>query len=375
MKTINNYNSKFLINNSTFLKLFFLAIALNTFNSMNAQSVFVGWTVSDTRIETGSTGLILGKPSASELTSGKFHVGLYNSNKYGNLQIITNESRSVFLSTGSVGIGLNSTPTHKLQVNGQIRAQNALIGDKNGEFAFFGNAKQNESSADFKNYALIQSNGGTTFLNSCKNTALSLRIDNVDELVIADATSTFKNVLKVESPGGIYNPGGVHYLAGSTVLGSYSPVVGAVLTVDGRVYISENGGTERGFKNASLGNYQDYLLWVEKGIAATDVAVTKLVHWPDYVFNANYKLNTLNELDAFIKVNGHLPTMPSAKEVEENGFTITDMTKRTVKTIEELTLHIIEQQKLSVEQQKLVALQAKLIESLEKRIYTLESRL
>jgi hypothetical protein len=369
MKTINNYNSKFLINNSTFLKLFFLAIALNTFNGLKAQSLSTGWTVDGTRIKTASTGLILGDLYSYEINEkDRFNVGLYNSNKYGNLQIITNANRHIFFDTGKVCIGCTSTPSHRFQVKGYIRAEDALIGNKIGEFAFFGNAYRDQAPNDFKNYAILQSKEGATFLNSSKGNLLSLRLDNTDKLVLAEFKSTFKNVLRVEAVGGGYNPGGTHYLAGSTVLGNDKPVPGAVLTVDGRVYISEFGGTERGFNNLLSDNYKDYLLWVEKGIAATDVAVTKLVQWPDYVFNADYKLNTLNELDAFIKVNGHLPTMPSAKEVEKIGFTITDMTKRTVQTIEELALH-------TIEQQKLIENQAKMIELLEKRLSTLESRL
>jgi hypothetical protein len=146
-------------------------------------------------------------------------------------------------------------------------------------------------------------------------------------------------------------------------------VPNTVLTVDGRTYISENGGTEEGFGSgfASNVNYQDYLLWVEEGIVSADFAIAEVGVWPDYVFNNDYKLKSLEDVEKNIKEKGHLHTMPSAKEVTKNGFTVKDITKRVVKTIEELTLHTIEQQK-QLEKQKI------LIEALTKRLSKLETQ-
>lgn len=145
-------------------------------------------------------------------------------------------------------------------------------------------------------------------------------------------------------------------------------VTGARLTVDGRVYISEEGGTEKGFQNQTSQNYKDFLLWVEEGIVSQDFAISETQHWPDYVFEADYKLGTLNELANFIKENGHLPNFPSAKEVEEKGFTVNDMTKRTVKTIEELTLHTLEQEKQINQQKKQIQLLMNRLEALESNV-------
>lgn|GEM_PF-5455776 len=50
-------------------------------------------------------------------------------------------------------------------------------------------------------------------------------------------------------------------------------------------------------------------------------------------------------MEQHITTKGYLHTMPSASEIEEKGFTVKDMTQRTVKTIEELTLHTIAQEK------------------------------
>ncbi len=81
--------------------------------------------------------------------------------------------------------------------------------------------------------------------------------------------------------------------------------------------------------------------------------------WPDYVFEDDYNLRSLEEIEKFIKANNHLPEVPSAKEVEENGVELGMMNTLLLKKIEELTLYLLEQKEVNE------AL-AKRIEKLEK---------
>jgi hypothetical protein len=67
--------------------------------------------------------------------------------------------------------------------------------------------------------------------------------------------------------------------------------------------------------------------------------------WPDYVFAKDYNLRPLDELEQYIKENHHLPEIPSAKEVEENGIDLGDMQSKLLLKIEELTLYILSLQK------------------------------
>ena len=67
--------------------------------------------------------------------------------------------------------------------------------------------------------------------------------------------------------------------------------------------------------------------------------------WPDYVFEPNYKLRSLEEIEKFIKSEKHLPEVPSSAEVEENGIALGEMNALLLKKIEELTLHLIELKK------------------------------
>src|SRR5690606_5267557 len=75
-----------------------------------------------------------------------------------------------------------------------------------------------------------------------------------------------------------------------------------------------------------------------------EVFVDSQVAWPDYVFEDNYTLPDLKEVHSFVKANKHLPDVPSAKEVEENGINLGEMNKILLEKVEQLTLYLIEQQ-------------------------------
>jgi hypothetical protein len=67
--------------------------------------------------------------------------------------------------------------------------------------------------------------------------------------------------------------------------------------------------------------------------------------WADFVFKKNYPLMSLGEVDGYIQKNGHLPGVPSGKEIEEQGHDLGEMDVILLKKIEELTLYVIELKK------------------------------
>lgn len=67
--------------------------------------------------------------------------------------------------------------------------------------------------------------------------------------------------------------------------------------------------------------------------------------WPDYVFEKNYSLMPLKEVESYIEQNGHLPNIPSAEKMITEGIDLAEMNRLLLEKIEELTLHIIEQEK------------------------------
>lgn len=72
---------------------------------------------------------------------------------------------------------------------------------------------------------------------------------------------------------------------------------------------------------------------------------TSTQSWSDFVFEKNYKLLTLEEVEQHINKNGHLPEIPSEADVTENGINLGEMDAKLLQKIEELTLYVIEQNK------------------------------
>lgn len=89
----------------------------------------------------------------------------------------------------------------------------------------------------------------------------------------------------------------------------------------------------------------EYRLGVLGGIITERIKVQ--VHpWADYVFEPDYRLRSLSEVEAFVKENKHLPEVPSAADVEANeGVELGAMNVLLLKKVEELTLYTIQQEK------------------------------
>jgi hypothetical protein len=97
-----------------------------------------------------------------------------------------------------------------------------------------------------------------------------------------------------------------------------------------------------------------YKLYVAGGVKARKIKVDQAV-WPDYVFESDYHLLSLTEVEIFIKKNKHLPGVKSAEEINKEGVDLGDNQAALLKKIEELTLYSIEQDKKNTEQSKQLA--------------------
>ncbi len=113
---------------------------------------------------------------------------------------------------------------------------------------------------------------------------------------------------------GVDSPKAKLHIASNVMIGSGSPASGYMLSINGKV-ISE------------------------------EVRVELDGDWPDYVFDKEYKLSSLQELEKFITTKKHLPNIPAASQVAKEGFDLGDMNRRLLEKIEELTLYIIQQEK------------------------------
>ncbi|WP_443938784.1 hypothetical protein [Pedobacter sp. MW01-1-1] len=121
---------------------------------------------------------------------------------------------------------------------------------------------------------------------------------------------------------------------------SGTPTNGFGISLNGNMVFKINPNGNIGFGTTT----PQEKLSVNGNIRAREIKV-EATNWPDYVFEEDYKITSLQDLEKYIKVNKHLPDMPSAKEVEINGFELGEMNKVLLKKVEELTLHLIEKDK------------------------------
>jgi hypothetical protein len=102
--------------------------------------------------------------------------------------------------------------------------------------------------------------------------------------------------------------------------------------------------------NVGIGTTQpNAKLTVAGTVHAQEVIVDASVPQPDYVFEEDYDLRSLEEIEAFIQANKHLPGIPSASEVEDKGLNAGEMQAKLLEKVEELTLYTIDLKKQNVE--------------------------
>jgi hypothetical protein len=114
------------------------------------------------------------------------------------------------------------------------------------------------------------------------------------------------------------------------------------------------GGSAGKGKTGNVGigtsDTKGHKLAVKGSIIAEEIFTKLYYNWPDFVFEEQYALKSLAEVENFIQKNKHLPNVPSSKKIAENGINLGEMDAILLQKIEELTLYTIKQQKL-IEQQ------------------------
>lgn len=197
---------------------------------------------------------------------------------------------------GNVGIGMPDNvgaapiPLQKLDVNGRMHLKDGVI--QRGGAAI-------TTTSDLGLYSLVNGN----YIRFVTNNA----------------------------PFKFFSDGGVNSIGGAQLMS---------LEANGKLVIGTVSNTN--------GNYR---LYVQGGIMTekAKVAVSGTADWSDYVFADNYKLKTIAELEAYVKENKHLPNVPSAEEVVNEGIDIAKMDAKLLEKIEELSLYIIQLKKDNME--------------------------
>ncbi len=115
----------------------------------------------------------------------------------------------------------------------------------------------------------------------------------------------------------------------------------ADVQIKGSTYVEDQLGI--GICLSANNNPKGYRLAVNGTIGAKDIYIEiDETPWPDYVFEPEHKLMPLSDMERYIHNHKHLPDIPSAKEIKENGLSLAEINALLVKKVEELTLYIIE---------------------------------
>ena len=276
--------------------------------------------------------------------------GTLSSYSSSNLLLQTNATTrmTILNSNGFVGIGTTS-PGRELDVVGEIRTLDgtdrmSMNVDQAGNYSelswgddasdrlrFYYN-HWNGTSSDREVMTLLS--GGNVGIG---NTNPSGKLDvngniKATESITVNKNGSYRIALNGQADGYIY---------------------GRNNSSENKFLITSNGNSWLNGGNVGIGTSSpDATLAVKGDIHAEEVRVDLSVPAPDYVFKEDYQLRSLQEVQAYIKTNGHLPNIPSAKEMETHGVELGAMEMKLLEKIEELTLYLFEQQKQYAELEK-----------------------
>lgn len=140
-----------------------------------------------------------------------------------------------------------------------------------------------------------------------------------------------------------------------------------------------DGSTYFGIQDAYNGTWVKFfnnaIARFDGKIKAKEVEVKANV-WADYVFKKEYQLKSLEDVEKHIIEKGHLPNIPTAQEVLENGINVAEMNSKLLEKIEELTLYSIEQNKqlkFQAEEIKMLRKQSEELQELKSQVQQLLS--
>jgi hypothetical protein len=203
------------------------------------------------------------------------------------------------------------------------------------------------------------------------NPSTTLRVYNNDNPVLEIANSLGRFQIGKSSCNGCYG-GGV----GDTVLRNLDVSHNIIVAQpndgnDGSTYF----GIQDGYNGTWVKFFNNAIARFDGKIKAKEVEVKANV-WADYVFKKEYQLRSLEDVEKHINEKGHLPNIPTAQEVLENGINVAEMNSKLLEKIEELTLYSIEQNKqlkFQAEEIKMLRKQSEELQELKHQVQQLLS--
>lgn len=262
------------------------------------------------------------------------------------------ESNGSLLINGNVGIGVTN-PVEKLEVAGNIKATQTLL--SNAAQITNDLAVGRNISVD-GNVGLGMTPGGerlsvagNAYVNgmfTAENLTVKQKLDIKGTFSLAGTLG-----IGVAAPEASLHVNGDGKFDGDVrankIIVNAIEIAGATQTPGGGSSVSLG---ENLFVNGTVGigttKVSGYKLSVDGKIrAGDDIKVYSSSEWSDFVFEDDYTLRPLLEVEQYIKKHGHLPEIPSAKEVKSEGVDLVAMDAKLLQKIEELTLYMIEMKK------------------------------
>ena len=249
---------------------------------------------------------------------------------------------------GSSGLYVNHTTTDNYAIATQITVNRDLT-----KAIVVSNTTVSPSTA-FNVYANGIVNAKKIYVESFTLSPGAMDVSWYDDAAIkfrVSGRSYFKDSVGIgtSNPSSRLHVVGNSYFNGNIGIGTSSP--SRKLHVSGDSYFTGNVGI-------GTNDLSGYKLKVDGKINCAEVVITaggkgdEDDEWPDYVFDENYSLRSLEEVATYIKQNRQLPEMPSAVEVSEKGINIGELNTLLLKKVEELTLYILQQNEKMTNMQK-----------------------
>ncbi len=241
-----------------------------------------------------------------------------------------NDVLSVLGTEKRIGIGTNF-PAYTLEIQSAESRGISVHNNYSGASTKFGGRFEAEAGGSGTRYGIWGEAFGTSGLSSTVYGGRFYANGN------GNTGAAYGIYAQVASPGN-----GNHYAIYATANTSHANenAHSWALYADGHSYFDND--VRIGTLNGATG----YRLSVDGKIMSEELKVQMSANWPDYVFEEDYDLMTLDEIDGYIKEYKHLPGVPSAKEVEEaEGFHVGEMNRILLEKVEEFTLLLIEQNK------------------------------